>query len=127
MEESTDSKARMSRGFEDAGQGHSSERTSSPPGPLSPTDRAAFVNRELSWMEFNQRVLDEARNPAVPLLERLKFLSIVNANLDEFFMVRVAGLFRQHMSAVSEVPADGMRVEDQLCMSLPAPSACSTT
>src|SRR5438445_705238 len=66
-----------------------------------------FLNRELSWLEFNQRVLDEARNPATPLLERVKFFSITSSNLDEFFEVRVAGLKQQVESEVVERSLDG--------------------
>ncbi len=78
-------------------------KATSKPSPQSP-----FFNRELSWLEFNQRVLDEALNPAVPLLERVKFFCITSSNLDEFFEVRVAGLKQQIESEVVERSPDGM-------------------
>ena len=67
-----------------------------------------FVNRELSWLEFNARVLEEARDPEVPLLERLKFLAIFSSNLDQFFMIRVAGVKHQISAAVEEGGPDGL-------------------
>src|SRR5262245_50567257 len=73
-----------------------------------------YLNRELSWLEFNQRVLQEAEDPSVPLLERLKFLAIVSSNLDEFFMVRVASLKRSIAAGDERAEADGLSPADTL-------------
>ncbi|MGB7272828.1 MAG: polyphosphate kinase 1 [Geitlerinemataceae cyanobacterium] len=73
-----------------------------------------FFNRELSWLEFNDRVLHEALDPRTPLLERIKFLAIFNSNLDEFFMVRVAGLKQQVEAGVIKLTPDGCTPQQQL-------------
>ncbi len=74
----------------------------------------SYLNRELSWLEFNARVLHEAEDERTPLLERVKFLAIFSSNLDEFFMVRVAGLRRQLSAGVLQTPADGLTPSEQL-------------
>ncbi|HEX9619333.1 MAG TPA: polyphosphate kinase 1 [Polyangiaceae bacterium] len=87
-----------------------------PLGVLPPRldDPSLFINRELSWLEFNARVLEEAAQATVPLLERLKFIGIFSTNLDEFFMVRVAGLQAQQYGDVEELSPDGKSPEQQL-------------
>ena len=77
-------------------------------------DPRLLLNRELSWLAFNERVLYEALDVRTPLLERLKFLSIVSTNLDEFYMVRVAGLRRQVAAGVAQTTPDGMTPQEQL-------------
>src|SRR3954471_12897061 len=78
-------------------------------------DPALYFNREGSWLEFNRRVLEEAQDPSVPLLERLKFLAIVESNLDEFFMVRVGGLQQKQQANIEYGSgADRMKVSEQL-------------
>lgn len=76
--------------------------------PPALDDPSLYINRELSWLQFNWRVLDESLQPSQPLLERVKFLAIFAKNLDEFFMIRVAGLRRLVMAGVSQLPPDGM-------------------
>ncbi|MDR3322402.1 MAG: RNA degradosome polyphosphate kinase, partial [Synergistaceae bacterium] len=73
-----------------------------------------YFNRELSWVRFNRRVLDEALDKSKPLLERIKFLAIFSNNLDEFFMIRVSGLCRQYKIGVPDRSPDGMSASEQL-------------
>src|SRR5215475_12538519 len=73
-----------------------------------------YLNSEVSWLQFNWRVLEEALDMRHPLLERVKFLAIYARNLDEFFMIRVSGLLRQVTGGVLEVPPDGLRPSEQL-------------
>ena len=86
------------------------------PSPAAPdlTDPSLYFNRETSWMEFNDRVLQLAEDPDTPLLERLKFLAIVSSNLDEFFMVRVAGLHDQIDAGIEKPLQDGRTPKDTL-------------
>ena len=83
-----------------------------------PDDR--FLNREVSWLDFNARVLALARDPRTPLLERAKFLAIFASNLDEFFMVRVAGLKRRQSMGLGTRSADGLGTREQLALHQPA-------
>jgi polyphosphate kinase len=83
-------------------------------GYTTPVGPDRYINRELSWLKFNERVLEEALDESNPLLERINFLSIFASNLDEFFMIRVSGLRRQMEAGVLEGPPDGMTPTEQL-------------
>jgi polyphosphate kinase len=82
--------------------------------PADLSNPALYLNRELSWLEFNQRVLAQAWNPAHPLLERVKFLGISGTNLDEFFMVRLATLLKKYRAGIEDLSPDGLNTEQQL-------------
>src|SRR5438128_1897848 len=86
-----------------------------PPSVPALDDASLYINRELSWLEFNRRVLEEAQDKQVPLLERLKFLAIFSSNLDEFFMVRVGGLQQKVEARIAQGSgADRMPPIEQL-------------
>src|SRR5690606_3714237 len=90
-----------------------------PPQPDQATQRLPqdrYLNRELSWLDFNARVLALAEDASLPLLERAKFLAIFSSNLDEFFMVRVAGLKRRAETGLSVRSADGRSPSEQLAL-----------
>ena len=81
---------------------------------MSLTDPSLYLNRELSWLDFNRRVLAQAQDTTHPLLERVKFLAIVGSNLDEFFMIRVASLLRKQRTNTEDVSTDGLSTGEQL-------------
>ena len=92
-----------------------SRTTSQPPSsPLDPADPQWYLNRELTWLAFNQRVLHEGQDDRVPLLERVFFLAVAGSNLDEFFMKRIGGLKQQVGAGVKELSVDGRLPQEQI-------------
>ena len=101
-------------GYEPGVAPHQRMLADASPTSLELHDPSLYVNRELSWLAFNERVLDQARDARWPLLERLKFLAIFGSNLDEFYMIRVSGLHEQLDASVASQQADGIEVRELL-------------
>src|SRR5277367_2760161 len=99
---------------ETAGKSAEVPKTLVPESKPGQTAHGEFFNREVSWLEFNRRVLNEAIDERTPLLERVRFLEIFTSNLDEFFMKRVGGLKRQIAGGVISYSSDGMSPQQQL-------------
>ncbi|WP_338038650.1 hypothetical protein [Neosynechococcus sphagnicola] len=89
-------------------------RSNKPTVEINLSDPQYYYNREVSWLEFNNRVLSEAFDPRTPLLERLKFLAIFSSNLDEYFMVRVSAIKEQIEAGVTQLTPDGLTPSEQL-------------
>src|ERR1039458_6314495 len=98
-----------------AEQSTTGQKSSILPGTNIPLDDPSlYINREISWLEFNRRVLEEAQDKTTPLLEKLKFASIFSSNLDEFFMIRVGGLTQAFKAGINDRDPSGKTVREQL-------------
>jgi len=102
------------RGPQKSGRAKSVVETPGSSPAIDLSDSQWYLNRELTWLAFNRRVLHEAADPRTPLLERIKFLAIVGSNLDEFFMKRIGGLKQQLAANVQELTPDGRTPRQQL-------------